>query len=437
MNSDKKNVVFLFGAGASIPAGGLSTELITSSLLNEINRSTVENIKDNPKFILSREWLEMLWKLVNRTAQHDEEVINPILQKTFEPNFENLAFAIEELDDNFNYLALHKTPFDYANLLSTVSKDYYGYRSVEAASHVIVRLKRELNEANPFNQMVQIKSYPGFYGTLNTISKYIRSLFPEKYTVNHLSQLQNIINKDEVNLVVATTNYDLVFEQYFTENNIQYDDGFSRNSEVGHWTGFDTKSQGIKLLKLHGSFNWHRIMPDWFKDESAKTSINNIYRIRNNIAEALLKEDIIVKEKNSVAQDILVPHIIIGGVKDRKSLEIPFIEVQLSWQNAIHNANTIVLVGSSGNDTHLLKHLKALLLTNKRLEKIVIISPSEQAFQNNLAFLGPLQQNNNVKVFCLKAYWGEDEIYKELDISLNDILVNDNQSILEKFSKKE
>ena len=61
-------------------------------------------------------------------------------------------------------------------------------------------------------------------------------------------------------MTVVTTNYDMLVEEYCSINNIKVADGFTRglHSLRGTWPGpFSADGYHIKLVKLHGSLNWH------------------------------------------------------------------------------------------------------------------------------------------------------------------------------------
>ena len=62
-------------------------------------------------------------------------------------------------------------------------------------------------------------------------------------------------------MTVITTNYDMLVEEYCSDNDIKVTNGFARgqNSLHGTWSGlFPADGYHVKLVKLHGSLNWHK-----------------------------------------------------------------------------------------------------------------------------------------------------------------------------------
>ena len=62
-------------------------------------------------------------------------------------------------------------------------------------------------------------------------------------------------------MTVITTNYDMLVEEYCSNNDIKVADGFMRGSHSlrGTWSGlFPADGYHVKLVKLHGSLNWHK-----------------------------------------------------------------------------------------------------------------------------------------------------------------------------------
>ena len=66
---------------------------------------------------------------------------------------------------------------------------------------------------------------------------------------------------DKESMTIITTNYDMLVEEYCSKRGIKVVDGFINepNSLRGKWTGqFPADGPHIKLIKLHGSLNWHK-----------------------------------------------------------------------------------------------------------------------------------------------------------------------------------
>ena len=92
--SSEHRVVFLFGAGASIPANCKSTPDITEWLINEA-------IKNNSYLSDQYTWIKALWEFIESSSRdfHDTDTTTlpngrVINYKSFRPNFEHLIFLI-------------------------------------------------------------------------------------------------------------------------------------------------------------------------------------------------------------------------------------------------------------------------------------------------------------------------------------------------------
>lgn len=85
-----------------------------------------------------------------------------------------------------------------------------------------------------------------------------------RYNKNKLVEYENILEKlrtvvDSGIIDIITTNYDLLIENYCDNLGLQIIDGFSKMpSGKVEWNGKFDGNDEIKLLKLHGSLNWHK-----------------------------------------------------------------------------------------------------------------------------------------------------------------------------------
>ncbi|MFC1982755.1 hypothetical protein ACFLV5_03105, partial [Chloroflexota bacterium] len=97
MGADIKKLVFLFGAGASVPAGCSTTQQLTNRLLQII---------DEDKYISSEyHWLKQLWRLIQQHAENTS-----LTMGRFIPDFENLVYTIELLEEYTETVLLPKAP---------------------------------------------------------------------------------------------------------------------------------------------------------------------------------------------------------------------------------------------------------------------------------------------------------------------------------------
>jgi len=81
---------------------------------------------------------------------------------------------------------------------------------------------------------------------------YLRNIFLPSRSVDYLGGLLETVRKHSG--AVATLNYDLTVERWFTERNLPIRTGF----ENVEWRGFPDNYSEPELLKLHGSVHWAR-----------------------------------------------------------------------------------------------------------------------------------------------------------------------------------
>ena len=134
-------------------------------------------------------------------------------------------------------------------------------------------------------------------------------------------------------MAVITTNYDMLVEEYCSKHNIKVADGFERgqNSLRGTWPGpIDAGGYHVKLVKLHGSLNWHK----------------------NNDGEILCESAIV---SHDYAQDVLV-----APTPDKQdSTDAPFYELQGRRNEVLANRDLLVVIGFSFRDKELREIVKA------------------------------------------------------------------------------
>ena len=263
------------------------------------------------------------------------------------------------------------------------------------------------------------------------ILKLISDQFRKKYDLSFLAPFQNIFRDPNLKVTVATVNYDLVFDQFFYDTSINFQDGFSKNTDVAIWESFDLETEDVLYLKLHGSLNWFQIKENWFAEKPTVQSPNQIYKIPSLDIFPLLKKKYREKHKKNekYKYEFNSPQLIIGGLKDTKILDIPFIEIHHKWQNELLLANTLVIIGMSASDKHILRQISGFLLTNKKLDKIIIISPDKIAHYAFHAFF------KNISNYLLhyQSKWDIDSIQKDMNLPFEEFITMSSCKLKDKF----
>ena len=133
-------------------------------------------------------------------------------------------------------------------------------------------------------------------------------------------------------MTVITTNYDMLVEEYCSKHDIKVADGFTRrqNSLRGAWSSqIDADGYHVKLVKLHGSLNWH-------KDKDGE----------------ILCENAVVAHDH--AQDVLV-----APTPDKQDgTDAPFYELHGRFKEILVHLDLLVVIGFSFRDEKIREAVK-------------------------------------------------------------------------------
>lgn len=425
MKVDRKKTVFLFGAGASVPAGCKTAQQLTNKLMQIIEQDQY----------LSSEypWLKQLWELIQQHAKETSMTMG-----RFDPNFENLIYTIELLEEYTDTVRLpQQGALNIINELSKILGFHNMTEAYAAFSYALMRISADSQAINPQAQLLQIKGTSAKYmWAAKALRKIIADEFPKEHDLCYLTPFKEVIFEDNRDVVIATINYDLVLDQFFDDHHIHYDDGFSIDEKLACWSGFRKRDQFLTYLKLHGSITWFQIKKDWFAVEPFQLAANDIYKCPNADITHLIKDELNEKQlKNEKYKyEFNNPHLIMGGSKDKKILQSPFIEIGREWINSLASADTVVIVGTSATDFHLLQQMKGILVHNKQLDKIICINPNKSA--NNaygLFFRAVTNTKEPPYMFYIDYHWDFHKIHEEYKLSVKDMLSMPSTKLMRHF----
>ncbi len=291
-------------------------------------------------------WLKQLWKLIQQHATNTSMTMG-----RFNPNFENLIYAIELLEE---YTETVRLPKEHISATMNELGKMLGFHNIAEAyaafSYALMRISADSQMINPQAQLFQIKGTSAKYmWAAKMLRKIVADEFPKEHDLRYLTPFKKLILEDNRDLVVATTNYDLVLDQFFDSNDILYDDGFSICETLSPWSGFCKRDKGLTYLKLHGSLTWFLIKRSWFSVEPSQLAVNEIYKCPSADINHLIKDELNKKQlKNKKYKyEFNNPYLIMGGAKDKKILQSPFIEIGREWINSLALAETVVIIGDS------------------------------------------------------------------------------------------
>jgi hypothetical protein len=244
-----------------------------------------------------------------------------------------------------------------------------------------------------------------FMWAARAIRRLLADQFPMRYSLNYLEPFADVFQESPEQVTVASTNYDLVFEQFAAAHGISYDDGFASNRQPGRWKGFPAREDAVTYLKLHGSLNWFQLKRECFGEPPSDPSPNEIYKVEDRTVRGLLKRELAEKESKNPKYrfEFDVPHLILGGNKDKKILDVPYVDIHREWASRLAVAETIVFVGVGGFDFHLLQQVPGLIATNQFLSEIIIVNPNWESHERLGAFPNLRSSRPEVKLFHVEC----------------------------------
>jgi hypothetical protein len=270
------NISFLFGAGISLPSKkDLSTQAITDIIISGKNIMSNNGQdfqfcpddfnRDNDFFkMFVKEIVEFIKIIVDEIKNYQKE----FAKESY--NYEDIYYLIEEM---------HREVAGEKDSLTA-------YKFIKSINPQINELSIKCN-LDLLNFLATTISY------FKCIVKSILSLNIPKITgLDFLKDLNNDCIIGNIN--IFTLNHDLLLEQYFNENSIKINDGFSepiKNDKYGdrYWKpeSYNSKKLKIKLFKIHGSIDWHRIGSNWY-DEKIYISNGNPQYLRDSYPKILI-----------------------------------------------------------------------------------------------------------------------------------------------------
>lgn len=141
----------------------------------------------------------------------------------------------------------------------------------------------------------------------------------------------------DIELTIATTNYDRAIEIAAARLSISLADGFDdfAEREYAKWRGYQNNTD-TTLLKLHGSTDWYR------------TENDEIYKLRHPMPlfgklKILPEEDL-----NTHMQSALVL-----PSREKVITLTPFPDISAEFRNHANNADVVIFLGSSLRDPHI------------------------------------------------------------------------------------
>lgn len=234
-------ILLFLGSGVSFDSGMPNTETITQIILDDdwfihTDQNFYHGKEPNP-YNIPRNYAPRVQAFLKIIKEISDEYFQERRER--ESNYEDLFYLSQQLVDE-------------------VEGEIDNPAIPPFVHHVNTKVQH-LYEAIPMREQIDL----GFLASkacdlINCAVWYALSNDAKPKGLDLAKELSN--HKDIMQLDIATLNHDLLLEQLFSENKINYNDGFGeQDGEVRYFDPqtLDNVENKISLFKLHGSINWY------------------------------------------------------------------------------------------------------------------------------------------------------------------------------------
>jgi hypothetical protein len=170
-------------------------------------------------------------------------------------------------------------------------------------------------------------------------------------TRKQISYLEPLVRfaADPARATIATLNYDLSIEGAAEACGIQVDTGIHRWVQGGHWSW---RSDGVRLLKLHGSIDWA-----WEDDPAVDGRLPSRF----------------IAQISTFDSDEHPPALIFG-LRGKLRAEGPFLSALAEFESQLERASRLIVVGYSFRDDHVNQAIRRWTFDGRGRE-LVLVDP--------------------------------------------------------------
>ena len=193
----------------------------------------------------------------------------------------------------------------------------------------------------------------------NKIFRFIRNKCQNIKNIDEAGKTYNSILelKNKTNLIIFSTNYDMVVEEVCKLLKVDYSDGFKHENEHGYHKVFNSENffrHSLNLIKLHGSINW------WSDDSRKKIfsldpSLTGIQGFNNLMIYPAEKDDI---------------------------YNYPFNTLHGIFTTTLNQIDELIVIGHKLEDMDILSVIMDVL--NKKKLRLTIVNPSASTIKNKI-----------------------------------------------------
>jgi hypothetical protein len=335
-----KSIMFLLGSGISIPAGFPSTTDITDNVMsgNRVIRHTDSRyyLTDSPTEMDIHFTKEKLSDILSLLKIIEQVILSYEKKKTL--NYEILFYFVLQLHD-----------FESGNSINMAISPFH--KKIKAKF-----LKKHRKQIR-------------FIDLFAEAENYIRHIVWRKIlevtasNTSYLSIFKDALIDTKIDSInIATLNHDLLLEDYLSQQQISFNDGFGKSKRgVRYWENNFTQKNNF--LKLHGSINWFTLQPDhgsWF-DQKIGIVLNGDIDHQKD------------PSGNMMRSQPPEPLILTGTFnKITEYTGSIYSDVYFAYKNLLKNTRYLIVSGYSFGDKGINSAIIEWLFTNKK-NKILVI----------------------------------------------------------------
>ncbi len=192
--------------------------------------------------------------------------------------------------------------------------------------------------------------------------------------------IEGIKKTSSSNPTILTLNHDTLMEELLTENHTAYADGFAKEANIvgiREWQpGQLIQTQGaVRLLKLHGGINWHRLRP-----RGMQSHLEDYFGIRTSSYSTDLRD---TQRRPHDLMDDSLPIFLIGAWdKLSRYTDSIYLELYYAAFEALTSAKVLVVVGYGFGDKGINKLVVDWMCRSAEHRLVVVDRNADELWQS-------------------------------------------------------
>jgi hypothetical protein len=260
------------------------------------------------------------------------------------------------------------------------------------------------NSLFKIHSLMQLCSYTLNYIHDTLVSSLRNSRINE---LGYLRFLEKAYNDEYLNnIFIFTLNHDIVLEEFFVKNKIEFNDGFETvENFLSIWKpNYFLNNSKINLLKLHGSINWYRVRPYNINNKQPNIDPDTLEGINDSRNIDPWKNEFICKPKyvinNHIGRNVHElytdnynrrfdvieqrPKVLIGTInKLLKYNGDIYNDLQFYFRKQLNESNRLVIAGYSLGDRGVNNQIIDWIYKDYENRKILIVDPNIEKLKNS------------------------------------------------------